>query len=54
MEVIQIFINGVYKFNWENYKDVPDGYRIIDGVMYKILSRHFYGDIFRIFITDKF
>jgi len=26
---------------------------LIDSIIYKVLSRDFFGDIFRIFITDK-
>lgn len=52
-EVIQIFINGVYKFDWENYRNKPESYVLIDNIVYKVLDRHFFGDVFRIFLTDK-
>jgi len=52
--MIQIFINGVYKFNWEDCSTRPnDEYVFIECVLYRILKRDFFGNILRIFMTDK-
>lgn len=50
--MIQIFINGTYRFNWENYQSLPKDYRIIDNIIYRVVNRDFYGDIFRIFLIE--
>lgn len=51
-EKIQIFIDGEYHFNWENYTNKPDGYVIIDDKIYRVLERNFKGDVFRIFLVQ--